>query len=45
MAKLFPVKWKSLTTAEGNIDKWEYDNDTAVALDEDPRGRLNRPRA
>jgi hypothetical protein len=31
-AKLFPVKWKSLTTAEGSIDKWEYDNDTAVAL-------------
>ncbi len=31
-ARLFPVKWKSLTTAEGSIDKWEYDNDTAVAL-------------
>jgi hypothetical protein len=29
---LFPVKWKSLTTAEGNIDKWEYTNDAAVAL-------------
>ena len=29
---LFPVKWKSLTTAEGNIDKWEYTNDSAVAL-------------
>ena len=29
---LFPVKWKSLTTAEGSIDKWEYTNDTAVAL-------------
>ena len=28
---LFPVKWKSLTTAEGNIDKWEYTNDYAVA--------------
>jgi hypothetical protein len=29
---LFPVKWKSLTTAEGVIDTWRYDNDTAVAL-------------
>jgi hypothetical protein len=29
---LFPVKWKSLTTAEGSIDKWEYTNDAAVAL-------------
>ena len=29
---LFPVKWKSLTTAEGNIDKWEFTNDAAVAL-------------
>jgi Protein of unknown function (DUF1326) len=28
---LFPVKWKSLTTAEGNIDKWEYTTDYAVA--------------
>jgi Protein of unknown function (DUF1326) len=29
---LFPVKWKSLTTAEGNIDKWEFTKDEAVAL-------------
>jgi hypothetical protein len=29
---IFPVKWKSLTTAEGDIDKWEYTNDSAVAL-------------
>lgn len=28
---LFPVKWKSLTTAEGVIDKWEYTNDWAHA--------------
>ncbi len=28
---LFPFKWKSLTTAEGVIDKWEFNNDTAVA--------------
>ena len=32
VAHLFPVKWKSLTTAEANIDKWEYTNDSAVAL-------------
>ena len=32
MPHLFPVKWKSMTTAEGNIDKWEYTNDAAVAL-------------
>jgi len=32
VAHLFPVKWKSLTTAEGNIDKWEFTNDAAVAL-------------
>jgi hypothetical protein len=30
--KLFPVKWKSLTTAEGNIDTWEFTKDEAVAL-------------
>jgi hypothetical protein len=29
---LFPVKWKSLTTAEGNIDKWEFTKDEAIAL-------------
>src|SRR5437660_3624715 len=28
---LFPVKWKSFKTAEGNIDRWESNNDTAVA--------------
>lgn len=32
MPHLFPVKWKSMTTAEGSIDKWEYTNDAAVAL-------------
>jgi hypothetical protein len=26
------VKWKSFTTAEGAIDKWEFDKDGAVAL-------------
>ena len=29
---LFPVKWKSLTTAEGSIDKWEFTKDEAIAL-------------
>jgi Protein of unknown function (DUF1326) len=29
---LFPVKWKSLKTAEASIDKWEYTNDAAHAL-------------
>lgn len=28
---LFPVKWKSFATAEGNIDTWKYDNDGAHA--------------
>lgn len=28
---LFPVKWNSFTTAEASIDKWEYNNDYAVA--------------
>lgn len=31
LAHLFPVKWNSLTTAEGTIDKWEYNKDLAVA--------------
>lgn len=29
---VFPVKWKSFTTAEGNIDKWEFTKDEAIAL-------------
>lgn len=29
--KLFPVKWNSLTTAEGVIDTWQYNKDMAVA--------------
>ena len=28
---LFPVKWKSLKTAEGVIDKWEFTKDSAHA--------------
>lgn len=32
MAHVFPVKWKSFTTAEASIDTWRYDKDTAVAL-------------
>ena len=29
---IFPVKWKSFKTAEGSIDKWEFDKDGAHAL-------------
>lgn len=29
--QLFPVKWNSVQTAEGVIDKWEYTKDYAVA--------------
>jgi hypothetical protein len=28
---LFPVKWNSMTTAEGSIDKWEFTKDAATA--------------
>lgn len=28
---LFPLKWNSLTTAEGVIDKWQFNNDVAHA--------------
>jgi len=31
-ASVFPVSWKSFTTAEASIDKWEFNNDTAHAL-------------
>jgi hypothetical protein len=31
MTQVFPVKWKSFTTAEGNIDVWEYTKDAARA--------------
>ena len=31
LAHVFPVKWKSLETAEGSIDTWKYDNDSAHA--------------
>ena len=29
---VFPVQWNSFKTAEGNIDTWQYDKDSAVAL-------------
>jgi hypothetical protein len=32
VGQLFPVKWKSLTTAEASIDKWEFSKDGAHAL-------------
>src|SRR5262245_51608913 len=31
LGHLFPVKWNSMTTAEGTIDKWTYNNDGAHA--------------
>lgn len=31
LAHLFPVKWNSLTTAEGSIDTWQFDKDHAIA--------------
>ena len=31
LGHLFPVKWKSLKTAEGTIDKWEYTDERAHA--------------
>lgn len=31
LAHVFPVKWNSLTTAEGSIDKWEFTKDYAIA--------------
>jgi hypothetical protein len=30
--RLFPVKWKSFKTAEGSIDKWQFDKNGAHAL-------------
>ena len=32
MGHVFPVKWKSFTTAEGSVDKWEFTKDEAHAL-------------
>jgi len=31
LAHLFPVEWSSLQTAEGSIDRWEFNKDGAVA--------------
>lgn len=31
LAHVYPVKWNSLTTAEGSVDKWMYTNDAAHA--------------
>jgi hypothetical protein len=48
LPSLFPVKWKSFTTAEGDIDTWTFDKDQAVALlDGGKTGevRLKRPAA
>ena len=32
MGHMFPVKWKSFTTAEGVVDKWQFTKDEAHAL-------------
>jgi len=32
MGHMFPVKWKSFTTAEGSVDKWEFTREEAHAL-------------
>jgi hypothetical protein len=32
MGHVFPVKWKSFTTAEGSVDKWEFTKESAHAL-------------
>lgn len=32
LSHLFPVKWRSLKTAEGSIDKWAFTKDEAHAL-------------
>jgi len=31
VGNVFPVKWKSFKTAEGSVDTWKFDKDTAVA--------------
>jgi hypothetical protein len=31
LGKLYPVKWKSFKVAEGVIDEWKFDKDSAVA--------------
>ena len=31
LGHVFPVKWNSLTTAEGSIDKWTFNNEGAHA--------------
>lgn len=43
--QLFPVKWNSLTTAEGVIDTWKFDKDMAVAtLDGGKSGEIHLKR-
>jgi hypothetical protein len=43
--KLYPVKWKSLSTAEGTIDRWEYNQNMAYAtLDGGKSGEIRLKR-
>jgi hypothetical protein len=47
VSHLFPVQWNSFTTAEGHIDQWTFDQETAVAtLDggKTAEVRLRRPK-
>jgi len=32
LGQVYPVKWNSFTTAEGTIDTWKHDKDTAHAM-------------
>jgi hypothetical protein len=45
VGKLFPVQWNSFKTAEGSIDTWKFDKDTAVAtLDGGQTGEIRLKR-
>jgi hypothetical protein len=46
VGRVYPVKWNSLTTAEANIDRWEFTKDKAVATMDGGKSaevRLHRP--
>jgi hypothetical protein len=46
LGRVYPVHWNSLTTAEGNIDRWEANKDTAVAtMDGGKAGEVRLHRA
>src|SRR5262249_28118881 len=46
VGKLYPVQWNSVTTAEGDMDTWTFDKNTAVAtLDGGKSGEVRLHRA